>query len=79
MEQAQFLGVNKKLTQTKMRMGALNASLVFGATMPALQQDCQAEVERQNIRDCALEVIMVDIMLFKLLLVIILQYFEVVP
>ena len=61
-----------------MQMGALNASLVFGAIMSALQQECQAEVEHQNIRDCVSEVIMYGIVLFKILLAIILQYFEVV-
>ena len=37
MEQAQFWGVNKKLTWTKMQMGALNTSLVFGEIMSALK------------------------------------------
>ena len=78
MEQYQFWGVNKKLTWTKMQMGALNASLVFGETMSALQQEFQAEVDYQNIRDCVSEVIMDEIVLFKTLLAIILQYFEVV-
>ena len=40
-EQAQFWGVNKKLTWMKMRMGDLNISLVFSAMMSAMQQDCQ--------------------------------------
>ena len=78
MEQAQFWGVNKKLTCTKMQMGDLNASLVLGEIISSLKQECQAEVEHQNIRDCGSEVIMDDIMLFKILLSIILQYFEVV-
>ena len=39
MEQDQFWGVNKKLTWMNMRMGALNESLVFGATMSTLQQE----------------------------------------
>ena len=59
-------------------MGYLNASLVFRAMMSTLQQEFQAEVEHQNIRDCVLEVIIDDIMLFKILLAIILQYFDVV-
>ena len=59
-------------------MGALNASLVFGARMSALQQELQEEVEHQNIWYCGLEVLMNDIVLFKILLAIILQYFEVV-
>ena len=59
-------------------MVSLNASLVFRAIMPALQQEFQSEVEHQNIRYCGLEMIMDDILLFKLLLAIILQYFEVV-
>ena len=46
--------------------------------MSTLQQEFQAEVEHQNIRDCVLEVIIDDIMLFKILLAIILQYFDVV-
>ena len=46
--------------------------------MSALQQKCQAEVEHQNIQDCGSEVIIDDIVFFKLLLAIILQYFEVV-
>ena len=58
-------------------MGSLNASLVFRAIMSTLQHECQAEVEHQNIRDCGSEMIMDDIVLFKLLLAIILQYFEV--
>ena len=62
----------------KMRMGALNASLVFRAIMSAVQQECQAEAEHQNIWDCGSEVIMDVIVLFKILLAIILQYFEVV-
>ena len=44
MEQSRFWGVNKKLTWTKMRMGVLNALLVFGAMMSALKQECQAKV-----------------------------------
>ena len=78
MEQAQFWGVNKKLTWKKIRMGDLIASLVCGAMMSDLQQECQAEVEHQNIWDCGSEVIMDDIVLFKILLDIILQYFDVV-
>ena len=78
MEQAQFWGVNKKLTWMNIQMGALNASLVFGEIMSDLQQECKAEVEHQKIRDCGLELIMDDIVLFKILLAIILQYFEVV-
>ena len=78
MKKSQFWVVNKKLTWTKMQTGALNASLVFRAIMPSLQQECQTEVEHQNIRYYGLEVIMDDIMLFKILLSIILQYFEVV-
>ena len=35
-------------------------------------------VEHQNIRDCGSEDIMDDIVLFKILLAIIIQYFEVV-
>ena len=58
-------------------MVALNASLVFRATMSALQQECQAEVEHHNIWYCGYEVIMDDIVLFKILLPIILHYFEV--
>ena len=73
-----FWGVNKKLTWTKMRMGALNASPVFGATMSAPQQERQKEAEHQNIRYCGLEVIVYDIVLFKILPEIILLYFEVV-
>ena len=56
-------------------MGALNASLVFGARMSALKQELQEEVEHQNIWYCGLEVLMDDIVLFKILLAIILQYF----
>ena len=59
-------------------MGALNESLVFRVIMPALHHECQAEAEHQNIRECGLEVIMDDIIFFKLLLAIILNYFEVV-
>ena len=70
-------GVNKKLTWKNMKMGYLNASLVFRAIMSDLQQECQEEVEHHNIRDCGSEVIMDDIVLFKILLAIILQYFEV--
>ena len=72
-----FLGVNKKLTWKKMRLGVIDALLVFGSIISTLQHEFQAEVEYQNIRDCGLEVIMDAIMLFKLLLAIILQYFEV--
>ena len=61
-----------------MQMGALNASLVFGTMMSALQKECQAEVGHQNIWDCGSEIIMDDIVLFQILLAIILQYFEVV-
>ena len=61
-----------------MQMGSLNASLVFRKIMSVLQQECQAVVETQNIRDCGSEVIMDDIVLLKILLAIILQYFEVV-
>ena len=46
--------------------------------MSALQKKCRAEVEHQNIQDCGSEVIMDDIVLFKILLAIILQYFDVV-
>ena len=56
-------------------MGALNSSLVFGEIISALQQECQAEVEHQNIQDCVSGVIMDDIVLLKILLAIILQYF----
>ena len=76
-EQAQFWGENKKVTWRKMQMGSLNASLVFRTIISSLQQECQAEVEHQNIRYCGSEMIMYDIVLFKLLLAIILQYFEV--
>ena len=78
MEQVQFWGVNKKLTWTKMQMGYLNTSLVLGGIMSSLQQEFQAKLEHQNIRNCGSEVIMNDIVLFKILLAIILQYFEVV-
>ena len=78
MEKSQFWGVNKKLAWAKMPMGAINVSLVFGMMVSDLQQKCQAEVEHQNIRKCGLEVIIYDIVLFKLFLSIILQYFEVV-
>ena len=61
-----------------MQMGSLNASLVFRKIMSVLQQEFQAVVETQNIRDCGSEVIMDDIVLLKILLAIILQYFEVV-
>ena len=44
MKQAQFWGVNKKLTWTEMQMGDLNASLVFGEIMSDLQQDCKSEL-----------------------------------
>ena len=59
-------------------MGDLNASLVFGEMVSDLQHNCQTEVEHQNIRDCGSEVIMDEILLFKIHLAIILQYFEVV-
>ena len=59
-------------------MGDLNASLVSGEMTSTLQQEYQAEVEHQNIRDCVLVVIIYDIMLFKILLAIILKYFDVV-
>ena len=78
MEQYQFWGVNKKLTWTKMQMGYFNESLVFGVTISELQQECHTEVEHQNIRDYGSEVIMDDMVLLKVLLLIILQYFEVV-
>ena len=61
-----------------MQMVAPNASLVFRAIISALQQECQAELEHQNIQDCGSEVIMYGIVLLKILLDIILQYFEVV-
>ena len=77
MEQAVLWEVNNKLTWMKMQMGSLNASLVFGAIVPALQQECQVELEHQNIRYFGSEVIMDYIMFFKILLAIILQYFEV--
>ena len=41
------------------------------------QQECQAEVNHQNIRYCVSEVIMDAIVLIKILLGIIMQYFEV--
>ena len=44
--------------------------------MSALQQDFQAEVEHQNIWDCGLEVIMDYILLLKIILAVILQYFR---
>ena len=78
MEQAQFWEVNKKLTWTKMQVGALNSSLVLGVMVSSLQQEYQVEVEHQNIREYGSEVIMDDIVLFKILLSVILQYFEVV-
>ena len=59
-------------------MVAPNASLVFRAIISALQQESQAELEHQNIQDCGSEVIMYGIVLLKILLDIILQYFEVV-
>ena len=46
--------------------------------MSGLKQECQVEVEHHNTRYCESEVIMDDILLFKILLAIILQYFEVV-
>ena len=58
-------------------MRYLNASLVFREIISDLQQECKAELEHQNIRDCGFEVIMDDNVLFKILLAIILQYFEV--
>ena len=78
MEQAQFWGVNKKSTCMKMRMEAFNVSMFFGAMISALQQECQEEVEYQNICYCGSEVIMDDILLLKILQAVILQYFEVV-
>ena len=62
----------------KIQMGDLNESLVLGEIISSLKQECQAEVEHQNIQDRGLEVIMDGIVLFKILLAIILQYFEVV-
>ena len=59
-------------------MGALNASLVFGAMVSSLQQECQPEMEQQNIWYCGSEVIIDDIVLFKILLAIILNYFDMV-
>ena len=70
--------MNKKLIWTKIQMRAFYASLVFGAIVSAPQHEYQAEVEHQNIWDCGLEVIMDYIVLFKIILAIILQYFEVV-
>ena len=61
-----------------MQMEALNASLVFGAIMSALQQEWQADVEHDNIWKFGSDVIMYDIMLLKIILAVILQYFEVV-
>ena len=58
-------------------MVSLNASLVFKEIMSALQQECHAEVEHYNIQECGSEMIVDDMVLFKLLLAIILQYFEV--
>ena len=78
MEQAQFWGVNKKLTWTKIQTRALNASMITREMMSALQQECQTYVEHQNIQDDGLEVIMDDNVLFKIILAIILNYFEVV-
>ena len=75
MEQAQFWETNNKLTWTKIKMVALNASLVLGEIISSLKQECQAEVEHQNIWDCGLELILDDIVLFKILLYIILRYF----
>ena len=46
--------------------------------MSALQQERHAEVEHQNIQYFGSEVITDEIMLFKIFLDIILQYFEVV-
>ena len=57
-------------------MGDLNSSLVFGAMLSSLKQECQEQVEHQNIQDYGSEVIMDEIMFFKILLAIILQYFE---
>ena len=65
MELTQFWVVNKKLALTEMQMGYFNASMVFGAMVSALKQECQSEVEHQNIRDFVSEVIMDDIVLFK--------------
>ena len=67
-----------KLTWSRMWVRALNSSLVFGFIMPALQQECKVELEHQNIGVYVSEVIMDDIVLFKILLAIILQYFDVV-
>ena len=57
-------------------MGYINVSLVFKKIISSLQQKCQAEMEHQNICDCGLEFIMDDIVLFKILLAIILQFFR---
>ena len=59
-------------------MGALNSSLVFGGMIPDPEKERQAEVEHQKTRECGLEVTMNEIVLFKILLAIIIQYFEVV-
>ena len=61
-----------------MQMGALNESLVLGEIISSLKQECRVEVEQQNIWDRGFEVIMDGILLFKILLAIILHYFEVV-
>ena len=74
MEQAPFWGLNKNLTWTKMCMVALNASLIFGAIISSLQHECQEEVEHQNIWEFLLELIMDDIVLFKILLATILKF-----
>ena len=51
-------------------------------TSPVLEKPCNRSVRKkcppQNIRDYGLEVIMDEIVLFKILLATILQYFEVV-
>ena len=44
--------------------------------LSSLKQECQEQVEHQNIQDYGSEVIMDEIMFFKILLAIILQYFE---
>ena len=59
-------------------MGALNASLALGKIISDLQQECQAELEHQNIWECVSETIMHEILLSKILPAIILHYFEVV-
>ena len=59
-------------------MGDLNISLVLRAVVSDIKQGCQAETEHHNIRDCVSVVIIDDIVLFKILLAMFLQYFEVV-